>query len=63
MSELEDTADHLIVIGQGRLLADVSVAELLAGVKNGRVEIRTPDVLERDDRARECRRHSDFEGP
>ncbi len=46
MSELEDTADHLIVIGQGRLLADVSVAELLAGATNGRVEIRTPDVLE-----------------
>jgi ABC-2 type transport system ATP-binding protein len=46
MAELEDTADHLIVIGQGRLLADVSVAELLAGATNGRVEIRTPDVLE-----------------
>ena len=44
MSELEDTADHLIVIGKGRLLADVSVAELLAGATNGRVEIRTPDV-------------------
>ena len=28
MSELEDTADHLIVIGKGRLLADVSVDEL-----------------------------------
>ena len=44
MSELEDTADHLIVIGKGRQLADVSVAELLAGVTDGRVEIRTPDV-------------------
>ena len=46
MSELEDTADHLVVIGKGRLLADISVAELLAGVRNGRVEIRTADVLE-----------------
>lgn len=44
MSELEDTADHLIVIGKGRQLADIAVAELLAGVTNGRVEIRTPDV-------------------
>jgi ABC-2 type transport system ATP-binding protein len=44
MSELEDTADHLIVIGKGRLLADVSVAELLAAITDGRVEIRTHDV-------------------
>jgi ABC-2 type transport system ATP-binding protein len=30
MSELENTADHLIVIGRGRLLADCSIGELLA---------------------------------
>ena len=30
MSELEDTADHLIVIGRGRLIADASLRELLA---------------------------------
>ena len=35
MSELEDTADHLIVIGKGRLLADVSVDELLAAARTG----------------------------
>jgi ABC-2 type transport system ATP-binding protein len=44
MSELEDTADQLIVIGKGRLLADISVAELLASATDGRVEIRTPDL-------------------
>ena len=44
MSELEDTADHLIVIGKGRLLADIPVDELLANATDGRVEIRTPDV-------------------
>jgi len=44
MSELEDTADHLIVIGKGRLLADIAVDDLLAGATDGRVEIRTPDV-------------------
>jgi ABC-2 type transport system ATP-binding protein len=44
MSELEDTADQLIVIGKGRLLADVSVEELIAAVSGDRVEIMTPDA-------------------
>lgn len=30
MSELQGTADHLVIIGQGRLLADTSVGDLLA---------------------------------
>ena len=29
MSEMEDTADHLIVIGRGRLIADVPMSDLL----------------------------------
>ena len=29
MSELQDTADHLVVIGRGRLIADTSVRDLL----------------------------------
>ena len=44
MGELEGTADHLIAIGKGRLLADVSVGELIATVSGGRVEITTPDT-------------------
>jgi ABC-2 type transport system ATP-binding protein len=44
MSELEDTADHVIVIGEGRLLADVSVDELIGRASGDRVEIRTPDL-------------------
>jgi ABC-2 type transport system ATP-binding protein len=44
MSELEDTADHLIVIGKGRLLADLSVDQLIATASDGQVEITTPDV-------------------
>jgi ABC-2 type transport system ATP-binding protein len=44
MRELEDTADHLIVIGKGRLLADVSVADLIAKASEERVEIRTPEL-------------------
>jgi ABC-2 type transport system ATP-binding protein len=46
MGELEDTADHLIVIGRGRLVADTSVAELLAKASKDRVEVRTPQRSE-----------------
>jgi ABC-2 type transport system ATP-binding protein len=42
MSELEDTADHLIVVGRGRVIADTSVAELIARASNGQVRVRTP---------------------
>jgi ABC-2 type transport system ATP-binding protein len=41
MSELQDTADHVVVAGRGRVLADASVADLLAAVANGRVVLRT----------------------
>jgi ABC-2 type transport system ATP-binding protein len=41
MSELEDTADHLVVIGRGRLLADTTVAELIAAVSGDRLVLRT----------------------
>jgi ABC-2 type transport system ATP-binding protein len=43
MSELQDTADHVIVIGRGRLLADTGVDELLDKVSGGRVEVRTSE--------------------
>jgi ABC-2 type transport system ATP-binding protein len=45
MSELEGTADHLIVIGRGRLLADLSVADLIASAADGRVEVVTGDAV------------------
>jgi ABC-2 type transport system ATP-binding protein len=41
MSELEGGADHLVVIGQGRLIADTSVRELRESASDGRVELRT----------------------
>ncbi|WTW93567.1 ATP-binding cassette domain-containing protein [Streptomycetaceae bacterium NBC_01309] len=41
MSELEDSADHLVVVGRGRLIADTSVAELLATASGDRVALRT----------------------
>jgi ABC-2 type transport system ATP-binding protein len=44
MSELQGTADHLVVIGRGRLIADASVDELLASTSHGSVDVRTPDL-------------------
>jgi ABC-2 type transport system ATP-binding protein len=41
MSELEDTADHLIVAGRGRVIADASVASLIAAASGHRVRLRT----------------------
>jgi ABC-2 type transport system ATP-binding protein len=41
MGEMQDTAGHLVVIGRGRLVADTSVADLLAAAARGRVTLRT----------------------
>jgi ABC-2 type transport system ATP-binding protein len=41
MSELEDTADHLVIAGRGKVIADTSTAELLARTSGGRVTLRT----------------------
>ena len=41
MSELQDTADHLVVVGRGKVIADTSVAELIATASGGRVTVRT----------------------
>jgi ABC-2 type transport system ATP-binding protein len=41
MSELQDTADHLLVVGRGRLIADTGTAELLAAAAGDRVTLRT----------------------
>ncbi|MHC3472448.1 ABC transporter ATP-binding protein [Streptomyces sp. 7R007] len=42
MSEMALTADHLVVIGQGRLLADTSMADFIAQNSRTYVRIRTP---------------------
>ena len=42
MSEMEDTADHLVVLGRGRLLADVSMADLLGA--HAAVRVRSPEA-------------------
>jgi ABC-2 type transport system ATP-binding protein len=45
MTEMENTADHLIVIGRGRLIADARVAAFVAQGAQARVVVRTPAVL------------------
>jgi ABC-2 type transport system ATP-binding protein len=41
MSEMQQLADHLVVIGRGRLVADTTVADLMASAGQ-RLRIRTP---------------------
>ena len=41
MSEVEDTADHLVVVGRGKVIADTSVASLIASASDGLVMLRT----------------------
>jgi ABC-2 type transport system ATP-binding protein len=41
MSELQDTAGHVVIIGRGKAIADTSVADLLASVSGDRVMLRT----------------------
>ena len=42
MSEMESTADHLIVIGRGQLIADCSMSEFIARSSGASVRVRTP---------------------
>jgi ABC-2 type transport system ATP-binding protein len=54
MSEMALTADHLVVIGQGRLLADTSMADFIRANSRAYVRVRSPqrerllDVLHAD---------------
>ncbi|GAA5060276.1 ABC transporter ATP-binding protein [Streptomyces similanensis] len=43
MSEMQNTAEHLIVIGRGKLVADESVTEFAARGTRQSVTVRTPD--------------------
>src|SRR5580692_4096911 len=42
MSEMESTADHLIVIGRGKLIADCTMSEFIARSSGQTVRVRTP---------------------
>src|SRR3954462_9179449 len=41
MSEMAQTADHLLVVGKGRLIADVGVKEFIASAGRNLVRVRT----------------------
>jgi len=42
MSEMQETADHVVVIGRGRLIADMPVHELTARASGGQVRVTSP---------------------
>jgi ABC-2 type transport system ATP-binding protein len=44
MSEMSQTADHLIVVGRGRLIADIGVREFIAAASRNLVRVRTTDT-------------------
>lgn len=44
MSEMQQTADQLVVIGRGRLIADAPVSEVIAGSSLTTVVVRVPDA-------------------
>jgi ABC-2 type transport system ATP-binding protein len=41
MSELQDTADHLVVVGRGKVIADAGVQDLITAASGDRVTLRT----------------------
>ena len=46
MSEMAQTADHIIVLGRGRVIADAPVGEIVARSSGGAVTVRTPQTAE-----------------
>ena len=54
MSEMALTADHLLVIGKGRLIADTSVDEFVRSSSQQSVHVRSPRAAELAARCREA---------
>ncbi|WP_328331491.1 MULTISPECIES: ABC transporter ATP-binding protein [unclassified Streptomyces] len=48
MSEMALTADHLIVIGRGQLLSDMSIKDFISHNSADFARVRTPDVAQRE---------------
>ncbi|GAB2599952.1 ATP-binding cassette domain-containing protein [Kribbella endophytica] len=47
MSEMQLTADQLVVIGRGKLIADAPIADVIAGSSRTTVHVRVPDATAR----------------
>lgn len=45
MSEMAQTADHVIVFGRGRIIADAPIDELLSAGDQPRVRVESPDAV------------------
>ena len=46
MSEMAQTADHLIVIGRGKIIADATMQEIIAGTRQVRTLVRTSSATQ-----------------
>jgi ABC-2 type transport system ATP-binding protein len=46
MNEMAVTAEHVIVVGRGRLIADVSVADFVRSASSNSVRVRSPEVTQ-----------------
>jgi ABC-2 type transport system ATP-binding protein len=46
MSEMEETADHIIVIGRGRLIADASISDFTQRSSSSHVRVVSPQASE-----------------
>lgn len=46
MSEMAQTADHLIVIGRGSIIADAPIQDIIAGKQQARTRVRTAQVTD-----------------
>jgi ABC-2 type transport system ATP-binding protein len=44
MSEMAETADHIIVLGRGRIIADAPIDDVIAQATGTTVRVRTPDA-------------------
>jgi ABC-2 type transport system ATP-binding protein len=53
MSEMQQTADRLVVIGRGRLIADATTADILRGLGGRQVRVRTTHLDELGSRLRD----------
>jgi ABC-2 type transport system ATP-binding protein len=49
MSEMALTAEHLVVVGRGKLIADVSVADFIESAASDSVLVRAPRAVELHD--------------
>ena len=46
MSEMAQTAEHVVVVGRGRVIADVPMQQIIAGASSGTVTVRSPRAAE-----------------